>query len=135
MEKSNLEVAYDLMLNREAMAFQDLWSEICQIQGYSEEEAKDKIGKFYTNLFMDGRFVVLSDNKWDLRDRYAFEKIHIDMNECYPKDDEQEAKEEEVKELSSEEEEDDESENEENDELEEEDEEESFSTKKDDEDY
>lgn len=91
MEKSNLDVAYDIMLKSEGpMTFQDLWNEICTIQNYSEEEAKRRIAKFYTNLFMDGRFITLGDNTWDLRDSYTFDKVHIDMNDVYHDEDDEE---------------------------------------------
>lgn len=91
MEKSNLDVAYDIMLKATGpMNFQNLWNEICLVQGYSEEEASNRMAKFYTNLFMDGRFITLGDNIWDLRDSYTFDKVHIDMNDVYHDEDEEE---------------------------------------------
>ena len=38
---------------------------------------------FYTNLSLDGRFVTLGENEWDLRSRQKYEKVHIDMNDVY----------------------------------------------------
>ena len=32
---------------------------------------------------MDGRFVTLGENKWDLRSRHTFDKTHIDMKDVY----------------------------------------------------
>ena len=32
---------------------------------------------------LDGRFVTLGENEWDLRARHKFEKVHIDMSEVY----------------------------------------------------
>ena len=32
---------------------------------------------------LDGRFVTLGENEWDLRVRHKFEKVHIDMSEVY----------------------------------------------------
>ena len=91
MEKSNLDVAFEIMQGRaEAITFSELWEQICVVQGYSETEKNNRIGKFYTNLFMDGRFITLGDNTWDLRDRYTFDKVHIDMNDVYHDDDEDE---------------------------------------------
>ena len=43
---------------------------------------------FYTNLTLDSRFVNVGDNKWDLRERLPFEKVHIDMNDIYNDDEE-----------------------------------------------
>ena len=82
MIKSNLDVAYELVSNkRKPVEFSKLWEEVSQIQGLSEEEAKGKASKFYTALSLDGRFITLGENTWDLRSRYTFDKVHIDMNE------------------------------------------------------
>ena len=87
MEKSNLDVAFELVSNkRKPVEFAKLWEEVSQIQGLSEEEAKKRASKFYTALSLDGRFITLGDNTWDLRSRYTFDKVHIDMNEVYTDD-------------------------------------------------
>ena len=87
MKKSNLDVAFELVSKKKnPVAFNKLWEEVSQIQGLSEEEAKLKAGKFYTSLSLDGRFITLGDNTWDLRLRYTFDKVHIDMNEVYSDD-------------------------------------------------
>ena len=41
------------------------------------------MSKFYTHLLLDGRFVTLCENMWDLRDRQPYDKIHIDLNAVY----------------------------------------------------
>ena len=95
MEMSNLDVAFELVSNkRKPVEFAKLWEEVCQIQGYSEEETKGKVGRFYTALSLDGRFITLGGNTWDLRSRYAFDKVHIDMNEVYSDDIDEELDEE-----------------------------------------
>ena len=67
MIKSNLDVAYELVSNkRKPVEFSKLWEEVSQIQGLSEEEAKSKASKFYTALSLDGRFITLGENTWDL---------------------------------------------------------------------
>ena len=94
MIKSNLDVAYELVSNkRKPDEFSKLWEEVSQIQGLSEEEAKGKASKFYTALSLDGRFITLGENTWDLRSRYTFDKVHIDMNEVYADDIEDDEKE------------------------------------------
>lgn len=94
MIKSNLDVAYELVSNkRKPVEFSKLWEEVSQIQGLSEEEAKSKASKFYTALSLDGRFITLGENTWDLRSRYTFDKVHIDMNEVYADDIEDDEKE------------------------------------------
>lgn len=87
MEKSNLDVAFELVSKKKnPVVFSKLWEEVSQIQGLSEEEAKKRASKFYTALSLDGRFITLGDNTWDLRSRYTFDKVHIDMNEVYTDD-------------------------------------------------
>lgn len=82
--KSNLDVAFDLLLSRqEAVSFKEIWEEVCRVQGYDDAYASHLIGQFYTNLSVDGRFVTLGENVWDLRLRHTFDKVHIDMNEVY----------------------------------------------------
>ena len=84
MEKSNLDVAFELVSKKKnPVVFSKLWEEVSQIQGLSEDEAKKRASKFYTALSLDGRFITLGDNTWDLRSRYTFDKVHIDMNEVY----------------------------------------------------
>ena len=48
---------------------------------------------FYTNITLDGRFITVGENRWDLRSRHKFDEVHIDMNDIYA-DDEEDASEE-----------------------------------------
>ena len=82
--KSMLAVAYELLSKSEKpMAFFDLFNAVAVELNMNEDEKKARIAQFYTNLSLDGDFVVLSDNTWDLRERVPFEKVHIDMNDAY----------------------------------------------------
>lgn len=82
--KSNLDVAYELILRSEGpVEFKTIWNEVVETQGLDEETANKSIGQFYTNLSLDGRFVTLGENVWDLRVRHKYEKVHIDMNDVY----------------------------------------------------
>ena len=84
MPKSLLEYAYDFVsASKEPVAFSDMWKYIVENAGLSEEEAKARIASFYTNLMLDGRFVTLGENQWDLRSRQTFDKVHIDMRDVY----------------------------------------------------
>src|SRR5574344_229932 len=84
MKKSMLDVSYEILQKKgTSISFSDLVIEVVKELGMSEEEKKIRISQFYTNLSTDGRFVVLADNFWDLRERVPFEKAHIDMNDAY----------------------------------------------------
>lgn len=83
-DKSLLEYAYEIVsASKDPISFKDLWGRICEEKGLSKEEMEDKVSQFYTNLLLDGRFVNLGDNIWDLRVRHKFDKVHIDMKDAY----------------------------------------------------
>ena len=84
MAKSLLDLAYEYVSGKsEQSKFEDIWAYCVKEAGLTEEEAKQKVSRFYTNLMLDGRFVTLGENEWDLRSRHKFEKVHIDMSEVY----------------------------------------------------
>jgi len=84
MEKSMLNVAYDYVVaHKGEVSFKDIWAYVCKTLGFTKEEADNKVARFYANLMLDGRFVTLGENKWTLRIREKFEKVHIDMNDVY----------------------------------------------------
>ena len=84
MAKSLLDYAYDYVSSQsEQSKFQDIWAYCVKEAGLSEEEANQKVSRFYTNLMLDGRFVTLGENSWDLRERQTFDKVHIDMKDVY----------------------------------------------------
>ena len=79
-----IEAAYEIVKGaKEPLTFQQLWKRIVEELGMSEELANAKISKFYTQLSFDNRFVMLEENHWDLRERHSFDEAHIDMNEIY----------------------------------------------------
>ena len=92
--ESKTDIAYRLMSKRKKeRSFYDLWedvkSELVKLYGEeSVENIDEDISFFYTNLTLDGRFVNVGDNKWNLRERVTFDKVHIDMNEIYVEDEE-----------------------------------------------
>ncbi len=97
MAKSLLDHAYDFVSQSEAqVSFQDMWAYIVKAAELSEEEAAKRIGRFYTNLMLDGRFVTLGENQWDLRVRHTFDKVHIDMKDVYADTDNEDVDIEEV---------------------------------------
>lgn len=84
MPKSLLDLAYDYVSSiPQQSKFQDIWAYCAQEKGFNEQQAAQKISNFYTSLMLDGRFVTLGENEWDLRSRHKFERVHIDMSEVY----------------------------------------------------
>ena len=83
-EKSLIELAYDFVsASKNPISFEALWKQIVKEKELSEADAATKVGQFYTNLLLDGRFVNLGNNVWDLRSRHTFDKVHIDMRDVY----------------------------------------------------
>ena len=99
VKKSNVDIAFDIVsANSSPITFADLWAKLCEVNNYTEQEATRKIGSFYTSLLLDGRFVNLGNNTWDLRSRYKFDKVTLDVNECYSEDEDVENDPEEIEE-------------------------------------
>ena len=87
--KSFVDTAYELVVkNGESVPFATLWNGVCEELGLTEEDRVNRVAYFYTQLTLDGRFVTLGENVWDLRIRHTFDKVHIDMNEVYSDDEE-----------------------------------------------
>lgn len=84
MEKSLINYAFDFVNGKkEPVSFADIWAYVSKEAGLTDEEAADRVARFYTNLMLDGRFVTLGENQWDLRIRHTFDKVHIDMKDVY----------------------------------------------------
>lgn len=105
MNKPLIESAFEFVsAKKDSVSFTEIWNHVVKEAGLnelSEEELAARAAKFYTNLLLDGRFVNLGDNQWDLRVRQTFDKVHIDMQDVYSDveetdvDEEEEAEEEE----------------------------------------
>ncbi len=88
--ESMVDVAYSYLkeINR-SVKFNELYDAVSERIGFSQVEKEDKISVFYTNLSLDGRFVTLGNNEWDLRSNQTYDKVHIDMADIYTDMDEE----------------------------------------------
>lgn len=105
MSKSLIEYAYEFVSkHKESVNFNEIWEYVKKEAGLSEEQANKKVGQFFTNMMLDGRFITLGENEWDLRERHVFDKVHIDMRDVYSdvqtSDDDIEEKDEEEEEYN-----------------------------------
>lgn len=105
MSKSLIEYAYEFVSkHKESVNFKEIWEYVKKEAGLSEEQANAKVGQFFTNMMLDGRFITLGENEWDLRERHVFDKVHIDMRDVYSdvqtSDDDLEEKDEEEEEYN-----------------------------------
>ncbi|MDF9866529.1 DNA-directed RNA polymerase subunit delta [Bacilli bacterium PM5-3] len=89
MTQSKTDIAFEIIKeNKGGLAFDYLWDRVCERIGLENEAKDDLISSFYTDLSLDGRFITLGDNVWDLRENNSFDKVHIDMNDIYSDDEE-----------------------------------------------
>ena len=75
-ELSMIEVSREILHEKgEPMAFADLTNEVQNFLEKSDEEIRERLPQFYTDLNIDGSFISLGDNMWALRSWYPFESI------------------------------------------------------------
>jgi len=76
MPKSMLELAHEFIVaKKKAVTFKDIWA---YVQKQTDEKDTLQLGRFYKLLTLDGRFVALGSNKWDLKARYTFKELYDD---------------------------------------------------------
>jgi DNA-directed RNA polymerase subunit delta len=76
MAKSILELAHEFIhAKKKAVTFKEIWQ---YVQKQMDEKETLQIGRFYKLITLDGRFVALGNNKWDLKARYTFKELYDD---------------------------------------------------------
>ena len=76
MAKSILELAHEFIVaKKKAVTFKEIWQ---YVQKQMDEKETLQIGRFYKLITLDGRFVALGNNKWDLKARYTFKELYDD---------------------------------------------------------
>lgn len=97
--KSLMNIAYEVLTqayldngNKSVpMNFGDLLLAVGKEAGMEDERELEKIAsRFYTDLTLDGRFVIKGENTWVLREHELYKDVHIDMNDAYKEVDEDE---------------------------------------------
>ncbi len=79
-----IELAYKLLSeSKQPIAFKDLWDKIKVELEIGPDEEASRIGHFYTDLSLDGRFIQDGDYTWNLRSRTLFDQTHIDTSVFY----------------------------------------------------
>ena len=90
-KESMIDLAYKILSeSNEPISFKELWDKIKAELEIGPDEEQARIGHFYTDLSLDGRFVQDGDYTWNLRSRTLFDNTRIDTNVFY-ENDEQEA--------------------------------------------
>lgn len=75
-EESLIDLAYALLEEKkQAMPLNELLKGIQALNGISDEELKSRLVQFYTDLNVEGRFLLNHENGWGLREWYKVETI------------------------------------------------------------
>jgi len=89
-ELSMIEVAHAILEDRgERMAFADIVNEVQKYLNKSNEEIRQRLPQFYTDMNTDGRFISMGENVWALRTWFKFEAVDEEVD--HPEDDGDEA--------------------------------------------
>ena len=97
MKKSMIEVAYQVLTNNNgAMPFVNLWKDVSQEMGFTQTQFEDNIAQFYTDLSLDGRFLNMSQNTWDLRSRHTYSESVMDTDSIAIDEDDEDDEESEL---------------------------------------
>lgn len=87
-ELSMIEVAHAILAERgKTLAFADLVNEIQNYLSKSDEEIRQRLAQFYTDLNFDGRFISLGENVWGLREWYPYDSVDEEVN--HPEDEDE----------------------------------------------
>ncbi len=88
-EKSLVTVVYEILKENhdkgvvEPIAFGSICEEICIRLNMTEDQLKPFASRLYTDMTLDGRFVIKENNTWTLREYEKYADVHIDMNSVY----------------------------------------------------
>ena len=83
-------VVYDVLkASNEKGAFNTLWNIVCDRLGIEGEDKINLISNFYTQLTLDGRFMFLDENYWDLRANHTYDEFAEDSYDSYSDDEDE----------------------------------------------
>lgn len=77
-KKQSIVVIAEEILKREGKSLDifTLFNEVAVVKEYTESEKEDNISLFHTYLTTDGRFVILHDGTWSLRENHPYELVN-----------------------------------------------------------
>jgi len=78
---SHKDITNILLTEKGSMNTKDLFKTITELLCLPNSVFETKIGDYYTTLTTDKRFILLSDGKWDLRDRHTSDKVVIAVDD------------------------------------------------------
>ena len=89
-ELSMIEVARAILEdNGKRMAFADIVNAIQKYLNKSDEEIRERLPQFYTDMNTDGEFISMGENVWALRSWFPYESVDEEVN--HPEDEDEES--------------------------------------------
>lgn len=90
-ELSMIEVARAILEdNGKRMAFADIVNAVQKYLNKSDEEIRERLPQFYTNMNTDGEFISMGENVWALRSWFPYESVDKEVN--HPEDEEDDSR-------------------------------------------
>ena len=75
-EESLINLAYAILEEKhQPLVFAELMQAIQDLGARTAEEMKELAIQFYTDINIDGRFIVLGENRWGIREWYAIDQV------------------------------------------------------------
>lgn len=85
-----IEVARAILEDKgKRMAFADIVNEVQRYLNKSDEEIRDRLPQFYTDMNTDGEFISMGENVWALRSWFPYESVDEEVN--HPEDEDEES--------------------------------------------
>lgn len=79
-EESLINLAYGILTeNKKPLAFQDIITAIENLNARTSKEMQASLNQFYTDVNIDGRFMILAENRWGLREWYAIDQVEEEI--------------------------------------------------------
>lgn len=92
-ELSMIEVARAILEDSgKRMAFADIVNAVQKYLEKSDEEIRDRLPQFYTDMNTDGEFISMGDNIWALRSWFPYESVDEEVNHPEDEDEDSERK-------------------------------------------
>lgn len=75
-EESLIDIGFAILEDKKnSMTLTELFDEIQNLNGFTDEEMAARKPQFYTDMNIDGRFLAIAENQWGLREWYPVEQI------------------------------------------------------------
>ncbi|VEI05125.1 DNA-directed RNA polymerase subunit delta [Kurthia zopfii] len=80
IEESLINLAYGVLVeHKKPLAFKEIITAIENLNARTPEEIKSNLNQFYTDVNIDGRFLILSENIWGLREWYGIDQVEEEI--------------------------------------------------------